>query len=44
MNKQRVLFLCAHNVARSQMAESLLRKHAGDQFDVVILDWLRAQK
>ncbi len=30
-----VLFLCAHNAARSQMAEALLRKHAGERFDVV---------
>jgi len=35
MSKPSVLFLCAHNAARSQMAEALLRKHAGDQFDVV---------
>jgi arsenate reductase len=35
MNKQRVLFLCTHNAARSQMAEALLRKHAGEHFEVV---------
>jgi len=32
--KPRVLFLCLENRARSQMAEALLRKHAGDQFEV----------
>jgi arsenate reductase len=32
--KPRVLFLCIENRARSQMAEALLRKHAGDQFEV----------
>ena len=34
MKKQNVLFLCAHNAARSQMAEAILRKYAGDQFEV----------
>jgi arsenate reductase len=32
--KIRVLFLCKHNKARSQMAEALLKFRAGDQFEV----------
>ena len=30
MNKKRVLFVCVHNSARSQMAEAFLNRMAGD--------------
>lgn len=34
MIKKRVLFVCVHNSARSQMAEAFLKQMAGDKFEV----------
>ena len=33
MDKKRVLFVCIHNSARSQMAEAFLKQLAGDKFE-----------
>src|SRR5829696_96265 len=35
MEKEKVLFLCTHNFARSQMREGMLRHLAGDRFEAM---------
>ncbi len=32
--KKRVLFVCVHNSARSQMAEAFLKRYGGEWFEV----------
>jgi len=34
MTKKRVMFICIHNSGRSQMGEAIMRKLAGDRFEV----------
>jgi arsenate reductase len=34
MKKLKILFICVHNSARSQMAEAFLRNYAGNKFEV----------
>lgn len=34
MDKIKVIFICVHNSARSQMAEAFLKKYGGDKFEV----------
>ena len=34
MGMKKVLFVCVHNSARSQMAEAFLKKYAGETFEV----------
>jgi hypothetical protein len=37
--KKKVLFICAQNSARSQIAAALLNNTCGDYFKPIALDW-----
>jgi protein-tyrosine-phosphatase len=37
--KKKVLFICAQNSARSQIAAALLNKMCGDYFEPTVLGW-----
>lgn len=43
MKKPKVIFLCTHNAARSQIAEALLRQYASHHFDVESAGYQPAQ-
>jgi arsenate reductase len=34
MNKEKILVICVHNSARSQIAEAFFKKYAGDRYEV----------
>lgn len=34
MDKKRIIFICIHNSARSQMGEAFLRAYGGDRYEV----------
>ena len=43
MKKQKVLFVCIHNSARTQMAEAWLNKFCGERFEGYSAGWRRGR-